>query len=141
MKRYLFAVTIASSLAFAFAMGCSSSSGGTGGSAGSTGGAGTTGSGGTAGKSGGGSGCSTVSGSGSEESCIYSDDSLGNTCTAPATSGSCPPSGLQGCCVAVTQVSGYTLTTATCIYDSSLVSGEMSECNKTATSKWQTTAP
>jgi len=118
MQRDLLAVTIASSLAVVLAAGCGGS----------------------------GNGCYTVSGTGSTEVCAYvSSDTPGFTCSemganGTGTSGSCPSSGLVGCCVHNISAGGYNETTADCYYSAATAKTEMASC-PTAGGTWQTSAP
>ena len=119
MKGYILGLSLASCLALAFSAGCGSS----GGSGGST------------------TECFSVSGSGtSDEECGYSGSSLsGYACPATTKSGSCPSSGLIGCCGGSESSDGDTVISGICYYSSSVATMAKSACKSPET--WSTTAP
>ncbi len=91
----------------------------------------------------GGTGCQVVSGSGSTRQCSYS-----SSCSslAMATPGSCPSSGLYGCCVETQPADGGAESiTATCYYSSAGAEDASAGCEFEAYQGmpyvWQTSAP
>jgi hypothetical protein len=131
MNRFAVALSFASCVALAFAAGCSSSSTTSGGNGGSGGGGG------------GGGGCSKTTTAGTVKVCdSYSSNVPDFECSSEPgfASGSCPSSGLFGCCVTTTSDGSYSVTTASCYYDKTTGMTEMTDCTG-AVGKWQTTAP
>jgi hypothetical protein len=97
-----------------------------------------------------GAGCYVVSGTGGAQQCFYTaSTALGFTCSsAPPGSapGSCPSSGLVGCCVGTQFTDGGEQdTTATCYYSSSDAADASAQCDfdlyQGMPVDWQTTAP
>jgi hypothetical protein len=97
------------------------------------------------GREGGGGGGGTVScfedtGTGSSEVCTSSSTTeTGATCTGQQA-GSCPSTGLVGCCVLTESSGGVSISAASCIYSSATEADEMTACSGTG-GTWQTSAP
>jgi hypothetical protein len=97
----------------------------------------------------GGSGCYTLSGSASTEECTFSSCAVsGSSCVAlpGSTFGSCPSSGLYGCCVETRiEDGGKNCLSATCYY--SLDAGRVPQSDCEANSylglpfEWEVTSP
>ncbi len=92
--------------------------------------------------------CHTVSGSDSTQQCAYSSSTApGFTCASSpgAVAGTCPSSGLYGCCLETSTADGDQAVTATCYYAASTGQGASSECSLEAYQgmpyRWQTTPP
>lgn len=94
-------------------------------------------------------GCSTVSGSGAGQQCSYaSGNASAFSCASVAgsTAGSCPSSGLYGCCVdALAADGGVQSLSATCYYSEALGQPAAEQCDLQAylgqPYDWQTYAP
>lgn len=94
-------------------------------------------------------GCYSISGNGSARQCSYSSATAGGlACSSLAGSvaGSCPSSGLYGCCVATTPSDGGgPVTTATCYYSSTVGQPASSSCELQAYEgmpyEWQARVP
>jgi hypothetical protein len=95
-------------------------------------------------------GCYVVSGTGGAQQCFYTaSTAAGFTCSsAPpgSASGSCPSSGLVGCCVGTQFTDGGDQdTTATCYYSPSGAADASAQCDfdlyQGVPVAWQTTAP
>lgn len=93
-------------------------------------------------------GCYSVSGSGASQQCAYSSSTApGFSCASVAGSsaGSCPASGLYGCCVETLADAGAQVLSATCYYDSLGGQVAASQCDlqayQGAPYDWQTYAP
>jgi hypothetical protein len=124
-------------------MACSSSStpaptgSGTGSGQGSSKGSGASSSG---GGGGGGTGCFDMTGTGSTATCSFaSSTATGFTCTSPEKSGSCPSSGLVGCCGDTVTEGGFSTSSYACYYDSTTASEVKAAC--VSPDKWTTSAP
>jgi hypothetical protein len=108
MNRIALAITLASSVALAFAVGCGSSSGTPGGTGGS---AGSGGSGGSGGSSGGAVNCTTAAVDGISECYSYTglpSSLTGTICGANKEASSCPSANQTGCCEDITVGAGST---------------------------------
>jgi hypothetical protein len=94
-----------------------------------------------------GAGCYAVSGSGATQQCSYSSSVAADAgCPiAGGSPGSCPSSGLYGCCVEVLSGDGGGQVTATCYYSSTTGQPAASQCAFEAYEgqpyDWQTFAP
>jgi hypothetical protein len=93
-------------------------------------------------------GCQTISGSGSTEQCSYSSSTApGFACASVpgSTAGSCPSSGLYGCCVQTSTNDGAQAIAATCYYDASTGQPAYAQCSLEAYQgmpyRWQTSPP
>jgi hypothetical protein len=114
MNRIVLALSFASTLLLAFSAGCGSSSGSTGAG-----------------------GCYETSGSGASMMCIETNAANGN-CTSPAQSGTCPTSGLFGCCTVTSDGESV----ATCVYSKNTeTEAEMAACKGGGTSGTWSTSP
>jgi hypothetical protein len=123
--------------------GGSAGSGGSAGRADSAGGAGSTGSGGAAGS--GGSAGSSVScfetmTTGGGQCLFVVDTSHGFTCPINTEPGSCPSSGVVGCCV-MPQPGSHTETNGICYYQASQISSGKDTCATKSGSSWSATVP
>jgi hypothetical protein len=135
MKGFILALSFASCVALAFAPGCGSSSAGSDTDSGSG--------------SSGGSGCFEVSKTGSTQTCAFESSTVsGFSCSsvpsAKLASGSCPDTGLVGCCVTTDKTSVGSTVSAACYYDKTSASAVMGACKGSvagATLEWTTTAP
>jgi hypothetical protein len=96
-------------------------------------------------------GCYTLSGSGSTKKCAFASSTSGSgsqsskvRCDAGETFGSCPTSGLNGCCVVTPPDAGGAIT-ATCYYAPDAGRAEEEVCNTQLyegfPDLWQTTVP
>lgn len=92
--------------------------------------------------------CYALSGSGSTQQCGYSSSTApGFACASipGAVAGTCPSSGLYGCCLQTSANGGDQAVTATCYYAASTGQEASSECNLEAYQgmpyRWQTTPP
>ena len=93
-------------------------------------------------------GCYTSSGAGSTKVCRYTlQTTAGYRCPsdAGATLGSCPSSGLQGCCVETLTGDGGATESAVCYYDATAAQSAAMQCSFEAYQgmpyNWQTAAP
>ena len=92
--------------------------------------------------------CYALSGSESTQQCGYSSSTApGFACASipGAVAGTCPSSGLYGCCLQTSANGGDQAVTATCYYAASTGQEASSECNLEAYQgmpyRWQTTPP
>jgi hypothetical protein len=83
--------------------------------------------------------CFEVFGTGSDETCGFSEIS-GFACSAGFSAGVCPSSDLVGCCVTDLSSTVGTSITGVCYYSSTLATTAMSACVGTDET-WKTTAP
>lgn len=84
--------------------------------------------------------CYDVTGTGTSKTCSFESTTVsGVSCTAPAQPGSCPSTGLVGCCAMTVTSGGNSVGGGVCYYDESTAASEKSTC---ATNKgtWSTTA-
>jgi hypothetical protein len=108
---------------------------------------GSSGAGGGGGSGNGGAACHALKGMGASMECTWAGDSNIPNWECPyGTSGSCPATGLAGCCVTASSSGGFSETTAVCVYDSTNAATARTNCNigtgiPCATTTWTTTAP
>jgi len=85
--------------------------------------------------------CFEVFGSGSGKTCGYSSSTSSSfSCTGGLEPGTCPSSGLVGCCVVTSSDAGVTEVAAICYYDTTSAAAAMGACTK-PDEKWTTSAP
>jgi len=84
--------------------------------------------------------CHQMTGADASLSCDWTDQPVSAGSCPYTASGSCPSTGLVGCCVMKRVVGPSTFSSASCVYDAASAPSVMAAC-KNPGETWQTTAP